>query len=384
MGQAGRRLPRLAAALRHAGDPRPARHRSSGPRPACARSGSQSCGSATTARSPASRCPRPTSTRVLAQARGGGGGGGGGGLPLGDPRPRRPAQRRVQPAASLTRLHVGKEMWGTSRWSTMRPLAASTARGTAPRPVEAAGHGDVVGDRQQQRPGLGVGVAGRQHGVDLEGGSARAATGRRTSSGTRRPRTPRGPGSARLPSMVGRAATTPSPRSTADGRGRPLAGYAAAAGGGDRGGRAGLGRALAWRTAYEAWAGETLPPDVQAQAGGGRRGRLEAEVDPQVRAAAGHRRRRAADQPARDPAGRGAPPHRGAPGGRRAAGRAGRRRPSACSPTTSTTSAPPPSPTSTRRCTSPGIMWGAAKAHVVLQRRRRGSSSARSAASRRR
>ena len=57
LGQAGGGLPRLAGPLRHPGHRRRARRRSSGPRPRCARSGSTSCGCATTATWPASRCP---------------------------------------------------------------------------------------------------------------------------------------------------------------------------------------------------------------------------------------------------------------------------------------------------------------------------------------
>ena len=49
VGQAGGAVPRVAGAVRHAGHRRPARRGSSGPRPACAPSGSASCGCATTA-----------------------------------------------------------------------------------------------------------------------------------------------------------------------------------------------------------------------------------------------------------------------------------------------------------------------------------------------
>ena len=126
VGQAGGGLPRLPAALRHAGDPRSPRPVERAEAGAAGARVSRSCGSATTARWPASRCPRPTSPRVVAKreavveavvaagyrwatldlA----------GLRVG----------RLQPAAgrSTHRLQVGKVMWGTSRCSTIRPLAA--------------------------------------------------------------------------------------------------------------------------------------------------------------------------------------------------------------------------------------------------------------------
>ena len=49
-------------------------------------------------------------------------------------------QRRLQPAALARppRLHVGKAMWGTSRCSTIRPLAASSSRHGAARSMPPA------------------------------------------------------------------------------------------------------------------------------------------------------------------------------------------------------------------------------------------------------
>ena len=96
LGQAGGRLPGVPAALRHAGHARPAglgrAGRGGAPRPRVR----ASCGCATTATSPGSRCRSATSNgwsaareAVVDAVRGGG-------LPLGHPRPRRPPLRRLQ------------------------------------------------------------------------------------------------------------------------------------------------------------------------------------------------------------------------------------------------------------------------------------------------
>ena len=114
-------------------------------------------------------------------AGGGGRRGQGGRLLAGRARPRgaaerQPQRRPVAPApggeVSATVVHVGNDRWGTSRCSTIAPLRPQLVE-AAGGPVVVAGEDEVVGDGEQQRAAGGVGVAGAEHGLDLEGRPAR-------------------------------------------------------------------------------------------------------------------------------------------------------------------------------------------------------------------
>ena len=214
-------------------------------------------------------------------------------------------------------------MWGTSRCSTMRPLAASSSRHGRGH-LHAAGHGDVVGDRQEQRPGLGVGVAGPQHGRRPRASVAPGGTGRRTSSGTRRLRTPRAPGSARLPAWCA-VGTDANPARRSGRRGRPAAVRRRA--GRRRAGRApGLGGAAGGRRGTRPGPATSAGDDACAMTPGRPASGRWTTWSRALRGAARHGRRRAADQPAGDPARRGRVPHRGARRRRCATGGARRAR----------------------------------------------------------
>ena len=110
VGQAGRRCLASRVPVRHAGHARPARRGRAGRgRPAGPRL-RRSCGCATTARSPASRCRSSDLGAVRRRARGGRRRRAGRRLPLGHPRPRGPAQRRLQrQSAWLSTSHPRRE-----------------------------------------------------------------------------------------------------------------------------------------------------------------------------------------------------------------------------------------------------------------------------------
>ena len=182
-----RRPPCLASRVPYgtAVDVAAARPRSSGPRRRCAPSASASCACATAATPPASRCRSPTSTGCVA-----------GREPRSWPRCRPPAtgwvtldleglrsrqpQRRPlggrldtwgcrvgRPRSRSGRRCGGRR--GARRSGRGRAAASRHGRTTSIPPAS----GDVVGDRQEQRPGVGVGVARAEDRLDLECGAAR-------------------------------------------------------------------------------------------------------------------------------------------------------------------------------------------------------------------
>ena len=221
------------------------------------------------------------------------------------------------------------------------------------RPLHAAGHRDVVGDRQQQRPGLGVGVARAAAPPPPPGWVGRGGPGRRTSSGTRRPRTRTALGSASAwASMVACGRRTPT-RSTT----RPTP---------PRWPPTPRRWPTPWSAALPGWvrAGGRRPvPGVARRRAsrrgrGGRPGRRRRPRSPTSRRPLRALLAQDVDEQRTNPLAivRRAvvPPDRGAPRRGRPAGRARRRTPSGSSPTTTTTSRPAtlrrPRP---RRCTNP-------------------------------
>ena len=263
-------------------------------------------------------------------------------------------------------------MWGTSRCSTIRPLAASSSRHGAGH-LQAAGHRDVVGDRQQQRAGLGVGVAGPEHGLHLEGGPARVGRVDAPAVVHDALEHGEGPDPHRACGEHGRVwGTTPTRSTTRPTPPRCAATPTALADAVDRR-AAGLGRAVGRR-----------PVPGVARRGAARRRAWRRAARPAPRRSPTSRRRCGRCSPRTSTSsgatrwpivrrrGRAVPPRvlPGAPGVRPVV--AGRRTPSGSFPDDDyDLDARPPSPTSTRRCTSPGCVWGAAKAHVILPRARR-------------
>ena len=256
-------------------------------------------------------------------------------------------------------------MCGTSRCSTMRPLAASSSRHGAGH-LHAARHRDVVGDRQQQRARLGVGVARPEHRLHLQGGPAGWAGSTHQQWYT----TPSNTDRARIRiwwSEHGRCGGRRQP-ARRPGRRRRAARLRRRAG--RRGGRrcragwsgrspTGTGRGAATSRPAPSW-----PPGGTAATRRSPRSRhrcatlLAQDVDEQRSNPLAVVRRAVA------------PSHRRAPRRRRPAGRARRRTPSGCSPTTTTTSRPAAFADLDPSVHEPGLVWGAAKAHVILRRRR--------------
>ena len=193
-------------------------------------------------------------------------------------------------------VHVGNAMWGTSRCSTMRPLAASSSRhGRGRRPCRRPS-----GCSRRSTAAAGPTPRRRRRGAAPprpRGWAGRGGSGRRTSSGTRRLRTPTGPGSARLPAWCA-CGDRRQPGSTIPTTPPPCAGYA------DALADAVVAALPGWveRVGVVAVRGLGRPRAPAARCVDDARAagqQAVAEVEPPLRGAARHGRRRAADQPAR-------------------------------------------------------------------------------------